>query len=193
MRKIQSRSEHEKKVRRNNFILGFVMVGLLVLSTAGYAIFSGGNSDDSGDVNSGFVKQGDKWLLRTQGEENLYFSYLPNETLEVEIDEGENFGVESYSSEPVYFVLKNGEDVEKDAEREILQNIGGFFLRSQRACLEGMNCEGDLPTKNCSSNIFVIDASASLSAVSSNESCVYIRGEVVRAADAYLYEIFGLR
>ena len=41
MRKIETKQEREKRERRNKTIIGIILVVVMVLSTAGYAFFSG--------------------------------------------------------------------------------------------------------------------------------------------------------
>ena len=89
MRKIEIRAEKEKKESRNKTILGVILAGLMVLSTAGYAFFSmeRGEKNDNIKVkynNFEFVSYGDLWQTEISGYK-FYFSYLPNETRQVNI------------------------------------------------------------------------------------------------------------
>ena len=45
MRKIQTEAEREKEKKKNQIIIGVVMIGLLVVSTLGYSFMSGNNNN----------------------------------------------------------------------------------------------------------------------------------------------------
>jgi len=185
MRKIKTADEVEKVQRRNNLILGIVLISLLVLSTLGYSIFSRSDDSDSGENSEGFVKQGDYWVLNS-GENNFYFKNLPSGVANVSVL-GE-YDIQDYLEKVVYFVNSN------DGANEILVNLGDYFLRYQEACLEGLICEGDLPVKNCSSDNVIIFANVDkeITEVYKDENCVFISGNSVAGADAFLYKILGI-
>lgn len=163
------------------------MILLLMFSTLGYSLFSRSDDSDNGENKEGFVKQGDYWVLNYDEEngKNFYFKNLPSEVENVSILG--NYNVQDYLGEVVYFVNFN------EGGREILNNLGDYFLRYQESCLEGMTCENDLPMKNCSSNVIIFaNTDKEITEVYKDENCVYISGNSVAGADAFLYKILGI-
>lgn len=183
--KIKSQSEKDRKARRNQIIVGVVLVGLLVVSTLGFA-FKGSGGGDGGSVEEGgvaFYGQGGYWRAEIDGEV-FSFRYLPSEVANISVDG--LFDLGQYYNEPLYFVGYG------EGGSEILNNLGRYVLRYQEACLDGLACEGDFPIKDCSSNVIVFEES-DVDSVYSDGGCIYIRGDVVRGADAFLYEVLKIR
>ena len=164
------------------------MIGLLVFSTAGFAIM-GNRSGDSGNSKEKygdfeFVKSGGSWAIKLENQV-YYFSYLPQEVDNISVIGF--YSLQDYVSKPLYFVNNNV------ASQEILGSVGNFVERYQEACLEGLNCANEnLPVKNCSNNI-IIFSEENKTKVLKEDGCVYISGDFVRGADAFLYKIFGIR
>jgi len=191
MRKIQTQL---KLIRRKNiihivlYIIVAIMIGLLVLSTAGFAIMgnrsenSGASKEKYGDFE--FVKYGGGWATELQGQV-YYFSYLPQDVENVSVIGF--YSLQDYANKPLYFVNTNV------AAQEILGGVNNIVERYQEACLEGFNCTStDLPVKNCTSNVIVFRKENNTK-VWQEENCVYISGNFVRGADAFLYKILGIR
>ena len=191
LKKILSRDEVERKKKRSQIVVGVVLTFLLVVSTLGYSLMS--NDEENGDsVNEfgiDFVRDGGLWKVVFDG--GIFgFQYLPSEVDDVFVSGF--YDAEEYVNDVLYFV-----DVNEGAS-EILNNLGGYVLRYQSACLrqaeegggkreEGGECEGDLPIKDCDSNLIIFE-SGDETMVWRNESCVYIVGDGVRGADAFLYK-----
>ena len=214
MRKIKSMADIEKARRRNNIILGIIMIFLLTASSLGYSLMSADNNEKNIVSENGFdfVRDGGMWKLAiddaragVSSEEDKIFVFqnLPSEVDDINVNVTAQLGM--YSGQPVYFV-NPGEGV-----NEILSNIGSYVLRYQEACLRrdsvtddldnltsGLNesandmiCEGDLPVKDCGSNLIVFEA-GNETRVYSEGNCVFIVGDVVRGSDAFLYRILGV-
>ena len=212
MRKIKSMADVERVRRRNNILLGLFMIFLLVGSSLGYSLMSADSDEDSvvSELGFDFVRDGGMWKLEVGGEV-FGFMYLPSEVSDVEVNSGIQF--EMYSGQPLYFV-NPGEGV-----NEILGNLGGYVLRYQEACLRqdsgirdlGLgisedgdltDCEGDLPVKDCDSNLIVFEALSPIrddpagpneTRVYSEGNCVFIVGDVLRGSDVFLYEVLDIR
>lgn len=190
MRKIQSQAELGKKQKKKQIIVGVVLVSLLVLSTLGYSLFGGDEDEESKQKYGGFefVKQNNYWILAVEGQE-FYFQYLPQEVDNVSI-----FGfynLQNYANKVLYFV-----NFDSSAGREILNNLGRYVLRTQEACLSNLNCSEDLPVKTCEDNLIIFEEQNSINnktEVYQDSNCVYISGDYVKGADAFLYKIFGIR
>jgi len=214
MRKIKTMADIERVRRRNNIILGIVMIVLLIGSSLGYSLMSA-DSKSKNIVNEegfDFVRDGGMWKLMI-GDEVLSFRNLPSEVSDIEVNLDAQLGM--YNGQPLYFV-NPGEGV-----NEILGNVGRYILRYQESCIqgnsddenqyieaEGLNdsldnhtesedlandiiCKGDLPVKDCSSNLIVFETGDN-TRIYSEGNCVFIVGDVIRGSDAFLYKLFGV-
>jgi len=185
MKRIETTEVKEKKARRNKILVGAILILLMVVSTAGYSLMSGDGEDTSKVKEQGFEfnKQDSLWKT-TIGGEVFAFRYLPSEVSNVSIDG--NYDLNSYRGKVIYYT-SNSEGLV-----EILGNIGAYIIRYQGACLNGSICEDNLPVKNCDENIFIYEPGNDTK-VYKNESCVYLVGDSVKAADAFLYKILGVQ
>lgn len=187
IRKIKSQEDIEKKRKRNQVILGVSLAFLMLLSTAGFSIMS--RDDITGQKNSltdsgfEFTREGNYWILSLEGRQ-FFFQNLPSTVKDVPI-EG-TYSITEYSGSTVYFVNSN------DGTNEILQNIYPSILRYQEACLEGTECSSpDLPVKTCSEKM-IISSPEGETRVYKEDNCVYLMGDVLKSADAFLYKILGI-
>jgi len=185
------RVDIEQSRRRKNIIIGVVMILLLVVAPVGYSLFSRDGGGVDGSVNEfgiDFVRDGGLWKIEFDG--GIFgFQYLPSEVDDVPVSGIYDF--EDYVGEVLYFV-----DVNEGAS-EILNNLGSYILRYQSACFQQAvtdnrswvagECEGDLPLKGCDNNLIIFEQ-GNETMVWRNESCVYIVGDGVRGADAFLYK-----
>jgi len=186
MRRIKSAADVERTRRRNNIILGVVMIGLLTLSSLGYSLMSADSKRSNSVSENGFdfVRDGGMWKMRV--EDRVFgFQNLPSEALDVDVNISGNLGM--YNGNPVYFVNPG------EGSGEILRNIGDYILRYQEACLNGsdVKCEGNLPVKDCSFNLIIFE-SGNESRVYGRDNCVFIVGDVLKGSDAFLYKILGV-
>lgn len=186
MRRLASIADVERARRRNNIILGVVMIVLLVGSSLGYSLMSadGKNNNEASEMGFDFVRDGGIWKMIIGGE--LFgFRNLPSEVRDVEV----NIFVElnTYRGQPLYFVNS------REGVGEILSNFNRYILRYQEACFGNESvCEGDLPVKDCSSNLIIFKEGNETS-VYGEDNCVFIVGDVSRGSDAFLYEVIGIR
>ena len=197
MRRIQTAEEKEKKKRNTQIIVGVVLIGLMVLSTVGYAFVreddSGGNSKVSYNGFE-FVRVNNQyWGLSVEGQD-FYFQNLPSETSNVSISGTYILG--DYVDEPLYFVNL---DTGNSAAQEILNDVGRYVLRYQEACIEGFDCTAkDFPIKNCNeSNVIVFEQPLESfgetdTIVRKEGNCVYITGDLIIGSDAFLYRLLGI-
>lgn len=179
----------EKKDTRNKIIIGIILVGLMILSTAGYAFYN----TDSESVKK--IKYYDTEFVL--GEDGLWHStiqgygfstqYNPTEVENISINL--NLNLDSYTNKPVYFSFEsNPKGID-----EIIRNLGTFVERSQLSCLDGEKCEGDLPVKNCTDNVIIIKEGTNK--ITQEDNCVYIFGnysEITKASDAFIFRILGI-
>lgn len=187
MRKIENQEIKEKKESRNKIILSLILVGVLILSTAGYAFYNT-NEEGTEEVEMNglkFVKNNMFWdtVVESQG---FSFQNLPNETADIQVNLFKNLN--DFRGKPLYFSEQN------PGSQEILMNIGAYVERVQLACISEP-CKDNLPIKNCSDSNFVVFQSGEINKVSSEENCIYIlyrTGEETKATDAFLYKILGI-
>ena len=186
LRKIKTQDEiSKKKKKRDQILIGTVLVVLLVVSTAGYSLISGSANKTSNNrvVENGyeFYSDGSGWKLLVE-DQTFRFQYLPSELENISV-EG-NYDFEAYYQQPLYFHNPTGAS-------EVLVNLQRYILRYQQACLNGTECKEGLPVKDCDSNIIVfIDGEETK--VYNNQSCVFIEGDAIKGADAFLYELLGI-
>ena len=189
MRRIHSSEDKLRKQKRSQLIMGLVLVGLMVLSTLGYA-FSGGN--DSEEILDGrveyngvyFNNYGSTWA----SEENPQ-TILANNPNNVSQDFFKVREVSYYTNKPLYIQYNDSL-----SSFFLYENFNPFILRMQRACFDSPCGEG-LPVKNCSSNIIIVEISEQ-EEVFQQEGCVFIKGsseKISQLVDSFVLEVFGLK
>jgi len=186
MRKIRTQEEIDKKKKTNQLLIGGILILLMVVSTAGYSLISRDNNSSSGG-SGGSEKYGNYTFFRDQGMwgvllngETYHFQYLPKEIENISVSG--NLSVTQYSGKVLYLVNNN------PASQDILIDFNKYFLRAQGACLNNSLCEGDLPVKTCDDNIIVFENPDNETRVWQDNNCVYISGDFLRGADAFLYK-----
>jgi hypothetical protein len=184
MRKIKTEIQIQKTRRRNNIIMGIAMIAILMISTLGYSLMSNEEEKKSKTTEFGmdFFYENGLWKISFQ-DKIFGFQYLPSEISTVEKNISINLG--TYSGNPLYIVSPN------EGLSEILNNIGDYALRYQEACLVNTTCQGDLPQKTCENNIIIFET-GNETRVYQKENCVFIVGDSVKGADAFLYSILGV-
>lgn len=189
MRKIQTKAEIDKQKKKDQIIIGTIMIGLLLISTLGYSFMSGDSDNKNSkttELGIDFLKENGYWKALLEGK-SVMFQNLPSEVSDISVDI--SLGLEQYLNQPLYFVNPNR------GASEVLNNIGGYLLRYQEACdllEEGDNlCEGDLPVKDCENNL-IIFRSGNETKVYQNNNCIYIIGDEIKGADAFLYKLLDI-
>jgi len=187
MRRIKSEEEIAKGKRRNKFIVGFVMIFLMVFSTAGFALYGvdfGGNGSSSSDSDinqQGPYYNGQYWIYNLGGQQ---FFFINSQELTSEIPVDIDLTTNDYANVPLFI------DADSDVViNEIANNLGQFTGRVQRACYGA--CEEDLPEKDCSENLIVWQSEAEKNRVYQEEKCIFIDGDLT-SVDAFLYRVIGL-
>ena len=170
----------ERSRKRKNILIGVVMILLLVVAPIGYSLFTRDVEEDNSvnELGVDFVRDGGLWKV-VFGEDVFGFQYLPSEVGDIPVSGVYDFG--EYVGEVLYFVDAN------EGASEVLNNLGRYILRYQEACLDNSSCVGNLPMKDCYSNLIIFETGND-TVVWKNESCVYIVGDGVRGADAFLYK-----
>jgi len=164
------------------------MIAILVVSTAGYSLYT------ASDNNAGSVEeQGHTFVLANRGFITVVegveygFRFLPSSVADVPVSGFFDISEYNSASTVLYFTAPSGEST-----NEILSNLARFTLRYQGACLNGTNsCTGDYPTKTCQDTIF-IEEPGNMTAVKRLGNCIYLQGDTVKAADAFLYKLLKI-
>ncbi|MFH1311288.1 MAG: hypothetical protein ABIH65_02690 [Nanoarchaeota archaeon] len=188
MQRLISKHDEEEKRKRNQIIVGIILVVLMVLSVLGFALQGG--SDGSGNEETDkltyngfeFSYINELWAIG-----NFAFKYNPNQVPEIGTDLKD---ATYYQGLPLYIYSEN-----KDAEIEVYLNLRQIAERVQPACLEGLECPGDSPIKTCTDN-FIIIKETNNSRITQENNCVYIEGtkdEIVKLVDQFLFKILKIK
>lgn len=193
MRKIISKHKEEKKKKRNGMIIGIILIGVMLLSILGYSFQSQSTTESETDIvvynGFEFIEQSSFWFVNT-GEFQFLFKYNPTE---VENTKRGLNKLSNYNAKVLYISSDCS-----DARLEIYRNLfykNNIILRMQSACLEGEECEGDLPVKNCEDN-FIIITNKENERILQEDNCVFIEGaqeNLTRLTDEFLFEIIGIQ
>ncbi len=184
MNRLKKQKDFEKIRKRNNMIMGIVMIFLMTASTLGFALMSQNNSQNTNQKltynGNEFLKHNGFWNLKNT---KLLFQYSPEEIKNVTILG--NYSIKDYSDKPLYFV-----NSARDSEL-IVNNLQGIISRFQEACIT--NCSENLPIKNCEENNIIIFTDSEGDKVWKENNCVYISRDYVKGVDAFNYRLFNLR
>ena len=189
MRKIGSSEDKKRRQKRNATIMGVLLAGVLFLSVLGYGF---GSREDSGD--EGVEKVEYKGIIFVNYGSGAWVSetdpqiVLSNKPTEVPQNLFFINDISWYSGNPLYLSL--GENV---SSFFIYDNFNLVAQRIQLACF-GENCGEDLPIKNCSNNLIIIEIGEE--EVLQEEKCVFIRGseeELSKVVDSFVLETFGIK
>ena len=121
MRKIISREEKDKKAKRNQLIIGGILILLMVLSTLGYA-FIGNDEEKSDKIEYNGIEflKGDSgyWNFNIQGI-NFMTTYNPEEVADITFLSYSS--INNYQNQPLYLISEFNEP-----NVEIGRNLNSF-------------------------------------------------------------------
>jgi hypothetical protein len=195
MKRIISETQRKKIQKRNQIIVGVILVGLMLLSTLGYSFMNNESSEENiKNVNYNgieFVQKGEFWIAQI-ADFSVYLSENPNiinKTIFLNI----SLNVNNYINQPIYLDTQN-----YIAERLININLGPQYnsiaTRIQKACYNSKDCQGDYPIKDCQDNLIIIKES-NISEVYSQNNCIFILGnqeEIEDLVNQFLLKIFNI-
>lgn len=196
LRKIETAEEKERKERNRNIIVGLILVFVMILSTAGYAIRQEKQQETLKYKDFVFVRQEAGWQL--QKPFALLTRFNPKEVESIPCNC--RMQKQDFENQEVYFVAFNSD--EKTAAAELLRNLPAF--RTQLVCLEGeenkTGCE-NLPLKNCFDDRIIVineireeNETVSPQAYQQNK-CLFIKSNsdnITMTADRVLFSIYGI-
>ena len=198
MRKISTKASEEKKSKRNQIIVGILLVVIMLFSTLGYAFNSGDNSMKKIKFRDyKFVEYNSYWNLE---DTNLVFAYNPLEINRINSNVNK---IGNYQGKVLNLYSENSE-----AEVEIIRNLfyeNGIVTRVQNACLEietelpweenwEKECEENSPVKSCENN-FILIIEDSQERIFQQDNCVFITGpaeNLTQIADEFLFKILDI-
>jgi len=189
MRKILSKKEEEKRTRRNQWIIGGMLVLIMVASVLGYAFGRERESNEKIIYNGfEFTKQSELWNVNI-GNYQFYFMYNPKET--ERISSALN-PLSSYSGKPLYIYSENSEALIEVYRNLFYQNQ--IVERVQDACFKGEKCDSNAPIKTCENN-FIIIKESNITEIKQQQNCVFIQGNsqnLTKLTDGFLFKITGI-
>ena len=194
MRKIKSKEDIEKRQRVNHIVIGVLLMFIMLSSTIGFALFSGGGS--IGNSNN-LEYNGIDFMTNEQGlwkfeieDDTFQTSFHPLDTQDIVL--GFDFNVNEISGKPLYYVKDS-----ENAVSELLYNIGRYAQRYQEVCLEGEKCEKDLIEKSCADSIIVFKSVENQPIkIYKDNKCVFIEAptaEQVKAADRLIFKSLNIQ
>ena len=190
MKRLKAKSSESKKQRKNQIIIGSILIFVMFGSVFGVIVGSfGADKENSNKVEYNgleFIKQSNYWILEI-GDFNFIFKYNPNEVQEIET---EVKFLNNYNGKPLYISSENS-----GATSELVSNLNQIALRMQNACLNETNCEEDRPTKTCEDN-FIIIKENNFTNIIQEDNCVFIQGpqeNLTMISDEFLFHILGVR
>lgn len=190
MRKIISREDEGKKKRRNQLIIGGILILVMIASSVGYAFTRENQTGNAQIIYGGytFTQNSNFWYVNI-GSYQFSFKYNPEET--VKINSILNL-LANYANKPLYIYSESDA-----ATAEIYRNLfyqNQIVERMQNACPEGTTCTDNSPVKTCKDNFIIIKAGTT--GITQNDNCVYIQGNsenLTSLSDSFLYKITGIQ
>jgi len=189
MKRLRAKGSEAKKQKKNQTIIGIVLIFVMFGSVFGVIVGSFGNREDNSKLEYNsfeFTKQSNFWILGI-GDLDFMFKYNPNEVQEIET---EVKYLNNYYNKPLYISSENSE-----ATYEITSNLNGITLRMQPACFNESDCKEDLPLKTCEDN-FIIIKEKNQTNIIQEDNCVFIQGpkeNLTMISDEFLFHILGIR
>jgi hypothetical protein len=187
MRRIESQTEREARQKTRVRIIGIILLGLMVLSSIGYAFLYYQDYNEGGGSRSTNQTQQQtmdgRWILEVQGQQ-LVFATSKESVKNISINTF--LSLNNLAGKPLYISVENNSAV----FYELSYNLQRFVGKSPVEACFG-SCEEDLPEKNCTAGEnLIIYRKAENNQVYQNDSCIFIEGDI-RAVDAFLYSLFN--
>lgn len=187
MRKIISKHEEAKKRKRNQIIVGSVLIAVMLFSVLGYA-FENYIAGNTGNTNSNsnstqtrsynginFANQNGYWAANYGGH-RIVFSYFPGDIPQIN---NLTATINNFTGKPLYLYSEND-----NATSEVQYNL----IQFASSVIPVQN----IPS-NCTENYIVIQNGQDN--ISQNQNCIYISGEgqdLIINTDSVLFKLFGI-
>jgi len=221
MKAFETRETKEKRKKREQILIGFIVAVIMIFGTVGFAFMQGQyNKEEQNGQNEYngyyFTKIDGMWQTQTNiGNTPLAIKtlYLPKELENITI---KNYPLlEDFKGKAVYIIANNL--TERQAASEFAPVLNPFVLRMQLACSEKENetefcIKNDLPIKSCEDatyNTFIIDLEENAKDAAENatnngkntievnykNNCLTIKAEgndLIKASEKTIFKIFGI-
>ena len=221
MRKLTSKESERKKQKRNQVLVGIVLIGVLVVSVFGIFVNSFGQNQSPATGNQMEYKgyqffkdqRNNVWITQI-GQKQFAFKYSPQDIIDIVENSSEiNFSgniktLNNYANRPLYVYSED-----YNSKLEIYRNLYNTSLRTQDACpdknltneyseLKPLSCENEWPVKNCQDNFIIINSINESSngteiqnKIIQKDNCLIISGEkrnLIGLTDKALLKIIGV-
>ncbi|MEM3405704.1 MAG: hypothetical protein QW117_01885 [Candidatus Pacearchaeota archaeon] len=192
MRKIKSKKEKEKEEKVKSITLSIILIIILIISTIGYVFFSNISNESIKKVKYNginfYLFQDNRWHFNLDNREfSTYFN--PKETLNTPFNLDSSLEISNYYNKPLYLHFENN----KQAEQEILYNLGSYFERINHFCFPGENCSW--VEKKCQDGNLLIIKESEVSLIMKEGGCVYLyykESEDLKVADAFIFKLLKI-
>ncbi len=189
MRKIISKQEEGKKKRRNQFIIGGILIFIMLSSLLGYAFQSQIFNPNTTITYNGiiFTNQNGVWATGYENQK-IAFAYNPSQIPAADLASFTK-NINDFSNKSWYIY-----SYDDSAESELKSNLLPFAAEINDACPEGVACGQGIPVKTCKDNFIVIQNGSEN--VMQGQNCVLISGQgedLIKLIDNVLFKIFGIR
>ncbi|NCN87101.1 hypothetical protein GW932_04665 [archaeon] len=192
IKKLSSKEDERKKQRKNNYLIGAVLVIVMFGSVFGIIVNSFDTSNNSEKLTyKGFPleAQGNVYLLGI-GNHSFYLTNNPNDLGELKYDINFSKTLANYVGLPLYL-----DSYSYTYSQQIYQNIFGYPERIQFACENENDCLDDnLPIKNCTENMIIIREKED-NKIYEKDNCVFIEGtteEISKLVDLFTLKVLGI-
>lgn len=194
MRKIESEDQRKKRQRRNQWIIGIVLIVVMLGSTFGIIVDSFGKQKSQKIIFNGveFQQSNGLWFSQKNGF-NLISFYNPFQTENIS---SAVKGIANYQNKPLY-IYSESREAEIEVYRNLAPQSNAIVERIQQACPQGENCSIEIPLKDCTNNFIIIKYSKTNQTIlAQKDSCVLIEStpeKVLETTDEYLFKLFGIK
>ena len=192
MKSISTIGKDKKRAKRNQIILSLILLFIITFSIFEIWVNSFGGSSNSEKVEYNgltFELKESYWTVEL-GQFSFSFVYNPLELENLSVSKNSLKTLTEYQNKPLYIYSND-----PSSTYEIYHNLIPFVERFQEACLEGDNCTGNVPIKNCNDTLIVIRESTN-SRIFQNNNCVFIEGskeDLLKLSDEFLYSLIGIK
>ncbi len=192
IRKLVSKKDLEKKKKRNQYLLGSILIFILFGSVFGIIMSSFGTSSKSKKITYNgfpFLQENNYYVLKLG---NAEFHFLNNPHAVAALNKEVNMSktLKDLISKPLYIYSKD-----YTVSEEIGQNLNQYVQRIQPACLEGKEClENTWPIKTCKENFIFVNISQT-NKIYEKDNCIFIEGkqeDLSKLTDEFLFRIIGI-
>lgn len=206
MRRLTSKHQEGNRKKRNQIVVGLILIFVMFSSVLGFAFlnssksgaintntndFSGGSSNvNDNNFNSinyngfEFIEQNGFWILNLNGV-NFIFRHNPHQVPRIA---SEIKLLNNYQEKVLYLF---SEDLL--AESEIKNNLIAFTNGIENACLENEGCVKNSPIKTCEDNFIIIREGNQ--SITQEDNCVFIEGEkedLTKLVDEFLFKLMKI-